>query len=428
MFGWGRKSDGFEWHKYVRTTIKLRREDRRKKVEEIRALAVEGARNAGQAGAAAGQSILARAWQVLSRLPGATLRGLGWLGGKLSPALKAAARGLSAPAGPIVAVTRRPGIAPLVLLVGLAAAASAAARWWTAGLDLQTFFSAGFAIIACGLAAVSLFGRLPRMPKLAGTAIRLPAWPVGATWPRRLILGAIVGVLAIGGTVAAWSYLPSIAPLRGAATSIAKLSPFKKETIAGTARAITGDTLSIDGRYVRLAGIEAPELAQNCQNSNGRRWRCGRAARSHLARLVSRKSVTCEANAAKPGDIGEGTCMIGEKDVARAMVEIGGAFAVGGLYARYGASEREARSRKRGIWRGTAERPEVFRASLWDSAKRDAPDGCPIKGHVSSKGKIYLVPWSPNYRRERINTQRGERWFCSESDAVAAGWRPDPAG
>jgi hypothetical protein len=34
------------------------------------------------------------------------------------------------------------------------------------------------------------------------------------------------------------------------------------------------------------------------------------------------------------------------------------------------------------------------------------------------------MPWSPWYGKVRINKSKGERWFCSEAEAVAAGWRP----
>jgi hypothetical protein len=34
------------------------------------------------------------------------------------------------------------------------------------------------------------------------------------------------------------------------------------------------------------------------------------------------------------------------------------------------------------------------------------------------------MPWSPWYARVKIDESRGERWFCSEAEALAAGWRP----
>jgi len=59
-----------------------------------------------------------------------------------------------------------------------------------------------------------------------------------------------------------------------------------------------------------------------------------------------------------------------------------------------------------------------------------APGGAPpakqclIKGNVSSKGeRIYHPPGCRYYNATVIDPNRGERWFCSEADAVAAGWR-----
>jgi hypothetical protein len=49
---------------------------------------------------------------------------------------------------------------------------------------------------------------------------------------------------------------------------------------------------------------------------------------------------------------------------------------------------------------------------------------CLIKGNVSSKGeRIYHPPGCRYYNATAIDPKRGERWFCSESEAVAAGWR-----
>ncbi len=50
--------------------------------------------------------------------------------------------------------------------------------------------------------------------------------------------------------------------------------------------------------------------------------------------------------------------------------------------------------------------------------------GCDIKGNINGKGaKIYHVPGEANYEATRIDTARGERWFCTEEEARAAGWR-----
>jgi hypothetical protein len=51
--------------------------------------------------------------------------------------------------------------------------------------------------------------------------------------------------------------------------------------------------------------------------------------------------------------------------------------------------------------------------------------GCGIKGNVAvgTGERIYHVPGQRYYWETRINLIRGERWFCSEASARAAGWR-----
>ena len=49
---------------------------------------------------------------------------------------------------------------------------------------------------------------------------------------------------------------------------------------------------------------------------------------------------------------------------------------------------------------------------------------CRIKGDISRSGEpIYHVPGAQHYERTRISAAKGERWFCSESEARTAGWR-----
>lgn len=53
-----------------------------------------------------------------------------------------------------------------------------------------------------------------------------------------------------------------------------------------------------------------------------------------------------------------------------------------------------------------------------------AQDACNIKGNVSTKGeRIYHVPGQKYYNDTVIQSSHGERWFCSEEEARAAGWR-----
>lgn len=64
---------------------------------------------------------------------------------------------------------------------------------------------------------------------------------------------------------------------------------------AGEALVIDGDTLALDGRTVRLWGIDAPEIRQTCANGNGDRYRCGIAAARALETIIIGRDVTCTA-------------------------------------------------------------------------------------------------------------------------------------
>lgn len=47
-----------------------------------------------------------------------------------------------------------------------------------------------------------------------------------------------------------------------------------------------------------------------------------------------------------------------------------------------------------------------------------------IKGNINSKGdKIYHTADSPNYNQTLIDESKGEAFFCSEEEAVTAGFR-----
>ena len=51
--------------------------------------------------------------------------------------------------------------------------------------------------------------------------------------------------------------------------------------------------------------------------------------------------------------------------------------------------------------------------------------GCDIKGNISfdTGERIYHVPGQEYYSETVINPDFGERWFCTEAEAQAAGWR-----
>jgi hypothetical protein len=53
------------------------------------------------------------------------------------------------------------------------------------------------------------------------------------------------------------------------------------------------------------------------------------------------------------------------------------------------------------------------------------PPGCLIKGNINLKTgeRVYHVPGQRHYDNVTIEAVAGERWFCTEDEAEAAGWR-----
>jgi endonuclease YncB( thermonuclease family) len=127
---------------------------------------------------------------------------------------------------------------------------------------------------------------------------------------------------------------------------------------------IDGDTLRVgDGSEYRLFGIDAPELHQTCQETNGKSWACGRAAKARLTTLVKGGNVQCvEKSKDRYGRVIAVCSAQGVPDLGHALVSQGYAIDLGGPADNpYQAEEDEAKAAKRGIWRGTFERPWEWR-------------------------------------------------------------------
>jgi hypothetical protein len=75
---------------------------------------------------------------------------------------------------------------------------------------------------------------------------------------------------------------------------------------------------------------------------------------------------------------------------------------------------------------------DSYTEPLSDENSNSCPDGCDyhkagcdIKGNISfdSGEKIYHVPGGEFYSSTTISPEYGERWFCTEAEAIANGWR-----
>ena len=209
--------------------------------------------------------------------------------------------------------------------------------------------------------------------------------------------------------------------------------------VAGRARVIDGDTIEVGSVRIRLFGLDAPESAQTCLEGN-RRWPCGKQATRALVGRIDGESVACEERDRDRYGRVVAVCRHGAQDVNAWLVREGWAMAYRRYSSAYAGEEASAKAAKRGVWRGEFVPPwdwrrgDRLKSESHDRVKatRDAPrvsardrGGCNIKGNIShnSGKRIFHMPGDRDYERTRISTSRGERYFCSEAEARAAGWR-----
>ena len=200
--------------------------------------------------------------------------------------------------------------------------------------------------------------------------------------------------------------------------------PVQADVVSGRVSVIDGDTFEMHGKRIRLHGIDAPESGQQCKDANGKTYRCGQMAAKQMSGYVSGKTVNCEILDKDRYGRFIARCLVNGTDVNELLVKEGWALAYRQYSKDYAIAEGQAKRDNIGLWQGTFVEPWNWRRGqrLTDAAAPKASD-CMIKGNISSSGKIYHTPSSPWYARTKINTAKGERWFCSEEEARAAGWR-----
>ena len=215
----------------------------------------------------------------------------------------------------------------------------------------------------------------------------------------------------------------------------AQVSPAHSQAVAGQAEPIDGDSLIVGGSEIRLFGIDAPEGRQQCHRA-GEPWACGEEARSRLSGFIGGRTVRCQPQDTDTYGRTVATCIAGTLDLSGAMVEAGYAVALVQFSTAYVGDEQRARASRLGIWASEFQMPADWRAAeprepqprpvqSARSARRppepamQGPGGCLIKGNRSRRGEwIYHLPGMPYYEETRA-----EQWFCTEAQAIAAGYR-----
>ncbi len=212
-----------------------------------------------------------------------------------------------------------------------------------------------------------------------------------------------------------------------------------------------GSTLQLGNVTYRLDGIDAPALDQMCIDEHADAWTCGVEARDQLTKLIGGRAVRCDDLGVDPGYKKRhlGVCTVEGETTSLSQLLVRQGFALNveaSATGRFKADEARAGENRQGLWQGCFVAPQEFRrgkkdgALLGGSCRADRereirevlfpddlamPSGCNIKGKLAVRARvtgnvgIYHLQACRSYPA----LTKPDRWFCSEEDAQAAGFR-----
>jgi endonuclease YncB( thermonuclease family) len=213
-----------------------------------------------------------------------------------------------------------------------------------------------------------------------------------------------------------------------------------------------GNTIIVKGATYRLDGIAAPQPEQVCLDDKGSRWACGIEARDKLRDFIGKRDVQCKGS--KTDLIYRnrfiGVCGIEgeEQSLNRWLVREGWAFNFGPIAVRrFKQDQDEARDKQKGLWKGCFALPQALLSRdktdiqfMGASCPKEInqelqkllfpdhpvmPEGCSIKGKLAARAHFtgHRGIYYPEGCRSYLRIQTPDRWFCSEQEAQAEGYR-----
>ena len=223
------------------------------------------------------------------------------------------------------------------------------------------------------------------------------------------------------------------------------------QSSAATAIARDGNTLQLGNVTYRLDGVDVPPIDQLCIDEHADVWTCGIEARDQLSKLIDGKQVRCDDLGVDPTYKKRrlGVCKIeGETtSLSQSLVQQGFALNIeNSASGRFKPDEARARDDRQGMWKGCFVAPREFRSGKTDgpllgaSCRADRereireamfpedlamPAGCNIKGKYAVRARVTgnLGIYHLQGCRSYPGLTKPDRWFCSEDDAQAAGFR-----
>lgn len=195
-------------------------------------------------------------------------------------------------------------------------------------------------------------------------------------------------------------------------------------------KVIDGDTILIENNIrIRLLNIDAPEI-NSCY---------AQEAKEYLSKtLLGREILLQKDQTAKDSfDRLLRYVFIYEEDPEKDNLFVNSMLVENGYaqeayiqpnrtyLAQLQADEREAKENNKGLW-GACNIQEETQTGEQDSDPFSKE--CVIKGNITkSYTKDYFLPGCPNYKRVKIDPRKGEQYFCTEEEAVEAGFQRSAA-
>ncbi len=212
-------------------------------------------------------------------------------------------------------------------------------------------------------------------------------------------------------------------------------------------RVVDGDTIDvmISGKKerIRLIGVNTPETVDPRKPVE-----CfGKEASNKAKSLLTGKKVFLEKDDTqgdkdKYGRLLRYVLLSNGTNVNLSMIKDGYAYEYTydlpyKYQVEFKSAQKQASDQKKGLWGSTCQNtasgtlktvvPTAIVATPVAQATVPAPtSSCTIKGNISTnakKEKIYHVQGCRSYNATIIDESEGEKWFCSEQDAIQAGWR-----
>jgi len=229
----------------------------------------------------------------------------------------------------------------------------------------------------------------------------------------RTYIGAMIAILLAGGA-SGYGYKV----IRDNAADIFE------DSVHEVVHVVDGDTLDVENDVrIRLLGIDAPEKG-SCYYAQ---------SLTYMQELLEGAHVFLEKDISgadrydrllryvyiPSDDIREDDVLVNEDVLRKGYAKVL-AIAPDNRYRDlFASAQEEAKAAGRGLWGACVQQESI---SLREEDSGPSDPSCTIKGNISEKsyGRNYFTEGCPNYNRIKIDTRKGEAYFCTKEDAIAA--------